>query len=429
MKTCCIKKSQLSGSVIIPSSKSQTLRGLLFASLAKGKSTLFHCLSSPDTTAMIYACRLFGAIVKEFPDRIEVQGTDGNVAATEDVIHAGNSGIVLRFCTAVGALGHHPVVITGDHSIRHFRPMKSLISSLNQLGARVESMRGDFFAPIIIKGPLKGGKATLSGEDSQPVSALLIACAFAERPSEIIVHDPGEIPWVNLTLKWLNRLQIPYEREEAYCYRLQGKAHISGFSYSVPGDWSSAAFPLAAALITHSELTLENVDRDDEQGDKALVDVLMKMGAQLSFEPEKRCLHVLKSPKLQGITLDVNEIIDALPILAVVACFAEGETHLVNASNARHKESDRLHTMTMELRKMGGDIEEKEDGLLIRGSVLQGTTVESHNDHRVALSLMVAALAAEGETTILNIDCIEKSYPDFIKSISEGPKKDLFSAY
>lgn len=393
------------------------MRSLLFASLAHGRSTLFHCLPSPDTLAMIQACRLLGATFKEFPDRIEVHGFGGKISATEDVIYAGNSGIVLRFCTAVGALGSHPVVITGDHSIRHLRPMKPLILALNQLGACVESMRGDFFAPVIIKGPLRGGKATLSGEDSQPVSALLMACSFAEQASEIIVHNPGEKPWVNLTLKWLDRLHIPYEREGYQRYCLPGKAHISGFEYSVPGDWSSAAFPVAAALITQSELILENVDMEDEQGDKALIDVFIKMGAQVFFEPEKKRLHVLKSPQLRGIIIDVNEIIDAVPILAVVACFAEGETLLINGANARNKESDRLRTMVLELKKMGGDLEERTDGLLIKGSSLSGAEVESHKDHRVALSLMVAALGAEGETTVLDIDCIEKSYPNFLDFI------------
>ena len=183
----------------------------------------------------------------EVSDSLVIEGLNGVIDRAEDVIHAGNSGLVLRFCCAIGALSKHPVVITGDHSIRHQRPMQPLLSALSQLGVSARSMRGDGFAPVIIEGPLRPGKASVYGEDSQPVSSLLMASAFAEGETELLIENPGEKPWVSLTLDWFDRLGIRYENHGFTHYRV-GSSRYDGFEYTVPGDFSSAAFPLAAAL-------------------------------------------------------------------------------------------------------------------------------------------------------------------------------------
>lgn len=418
MSKYLVKKTSLHGSISIPPSKSQTLRAILFASLAKGKSFIHHYLPSTDTYAMVEACRLFGATVDVLPNTLEINGINGKINYTEDVINAGNSGIVLRFCSAVGALASYPVVITGDHSIRHQRPMKDLLNGLSQLGASATSMRGDGFAPVIIQGPLKSGKTTISGEDSQPVSALLIAAAFAEGPIEIHVCNPGEKPWVALTLDWFDRLRIPYINNNFESFHLTGKACYQGFEYSVPGDFSSAAFPIAAALVTQSDLTLQNIDMEDLQGDKELIAVFQKMGADITIDEAAKTLHVKRSQSLSGLTVDINNFIDAITILAVVACFAEGETHIQNASIAKRKECNRIQCIALELRKMGAHIIETDDGLIIKKSNLKGANVYSHHDHRMAMSLTVAALGAEGETTVDSVGCIAKTFPTFMHDLN-----------
>ncbi len=408
-----VKKSALRGRGVVPSSKSHTLRAILFGSLGKGRSVIHQPLFAADTTRMIAACRLFGATVHPFADRIEIEGVNGTITSTEDVIDAGNSGLVLRFCSAIGALGMHPVVITGDASIRHRRPMQPLLSGLSQLNVSALSMRGDGYAPVIIQGPMRSGKALIEGADSQPVSALLIAAAFAEGPTEWEVDQPGEIPWVALTLDWLTRLGIPHEHQGFCRYYLPGGARYEGFEYEVPGDFSSAAFPLVAALVTGSELTLCNLDFEDSQGDKALITLLQQMGGVLEVDARHKEVRVRRAKRLQGMEIDVNPLIDALPILAVLACFAEGETHLRNAAVARRKECDRIGCMAKELRKMGADIEESGEGLRIRSSPLKGTSVDSHDDHRVAMALAVAGFGAEGETHIRSVDCVAKTFPSF----------------
>ena len=407
-----IKKSTVKGNLTVPSSKSHTLRAILFGSLAKGKSIIRQYLPSTDAQAMINACQLLGAKIAVFPDRLEIDGVDGKISTVEDVINSGNSGIVLRFISAIAALSPHYTVVTGDHSIRHQRPIKTLLDALSQLGAFTASTKGDGFAPVIIKGPLKAGQATLEGADSQPVSALIIAAAFIEGTTEIFVNNPGEKPWILLTLDWLDRLGIRYENNDFAHYRIFGKNSFNGFDYTVPGDLSSAAFPIAAALITRSELTLNNIDMNDPQGDKELIYTLQKMGANIDIDDKMKTLTVKRTDKLHGREIDINTFIDAVPILTVIACYAEGETRITNAAIARHKESDRLHAITTELQNMGAQITELPDSLIIQPTQLHGTLVQSHHDHRMAMSLMVAGFGAEGETTVEGVECVAKTFPN-----------------
>lgn len=408
----CVKQSELKGEITIPSSKSHTLRAILFAALADGKSIIHHYLPSPDTYAMIDACRLFGVKVEIYPKQLEVVGIGGKIKHAEDVIHAGNSGIVLRFCAAIGALSSHPVVITGDHSIRHNRPMKPLLEGLQQLNVQAKSMRGDGFAPVILEGPIQPGTVTIDGKDSQNVSALLIASAFASGPIEILVKNPGEKPWVDLTFHWLNHLNIPYERQDYDRFVMKGNSTYPGFEYSVPGDLSSIAFPIAAALITGSEILIHNVDLDDVQGDKELIFLLQKMGAK--FVIENKTLRVQKGSNLKGCEVDINGYIDALPILAVIGCFADGETRIYNAKVAKEKECDRITSIATELKKMGAKLVVADDGLKIKKSALKGASVHSYQDHRMAMSLAVAGFGAAGETFISSVECVKKTFPSFL---------------
>lgn len=409
-----IQASSLRGIHKIPPSKSQTMRALIFASLSKGRSIIRNYLHSPDTDAMIQACRLLGAQIKVMPHSLEVEG---GLRPAEDVIQAGNSGLVLRFIGAVSALTSGYTVVTGDPSIRHRRPVKPLLDGLTQLGGFAVSSRGDEHAPIIIKGPLKGGTALIEGEDSQPVSGLLMAAAFTPGKTELFVTNPGEKPFVELTLSWFDRLGIPYENDAYEKYIIPGHAEIEGFDYFVSADWSSAAYPIAAALITNSELTLEGVDFNDAQGDKDLVTLLQEMGAK--FHIEGHSLTVLPGSRLKGCKIDISRFIDAITLLPVIGCFAEGTTEIVGGKIARFKECDRISSIVSELKKMGAKIEEREDGMTIEQSSLQGAWTQSYADHRMAMSLTVAGLAAEGETVISGVEAVAKSFPGFFDALRE----------
>lgn len=384
--------------------------------MAHGKSRIAHPLPSPDTFAMLAAIRSLGAKVDSEANGFIVEGVSGKLKAAEDVIQCGNSGQVLRFIGALAALSPSYTVLTGDFSIRHNRPVQPLLEALTQLGALAVSSRLDGMAPLIVKGPLKGGKARLSGEDSQPVSGLLMLGAF--HPLELEVKNPGEKPWVGLTLNWFDRLGIPYENRDFIHYRMKGGTQLKGFDYAVPGDFSSAAFPIGAALVTQSELGIGPIDLKDSQGDKALFPALESMGAL--FESCGTQLHIRKSPSLRGTSVDINDFIDALPILAVIACFASSSTEIANAAIARKKESDRIHCIAEELKKMGALIEEKAEGLVVHPSRLKGSPhLRAHCDHRIAMALTVAALGAEGESAIQGVECVAKSYPSFFEDFQK----------
>lgn len=418
-----IESSNLQGTIAIPSSKSHTLRAILFASIAEGTSYIYQYLDSPDTDAMINALKMFGAKISKYPSFLKIQGCNGNLKSPDNVIDCGNSGLVLRLVGALASLVNTYCIFTGDHSIRYNRAVSPLLKGLTDVGVFAVSCSLNNTAPILIKGPILGSKIQIDGQDSQPVSGLLIASCLAPHPIEIFVDNPGEKPWIDMTLHWLKKFSVQFDFEDYHYYRIPGNISFKAFSYHVPGDFSSLAFPVVAALATNSEITLENVDLDDVQGDKVLLSILESMGAKFLIEKEAKRLTVCKNCKLIGRAIDVNHCIDALPILAVVGTFASGSTYLYNGLIARKKESDRIFSIANELRKMGANITEHADGLTIENSNLYGAKVFSYNDHRLAMSLAVAGVRSLGETVVENISCINKTYPTFLSDfLSLGAK-------
>ena len=408
-----VKASKLSGSIDIPPSKSHTMRAILLASLAHGQSQICNYLPSPDTSMMIDACLAFGAKIEVLPGILNIKGVGGQPKFIRKNIDAGNSGQVFRFIAAVACLDSKMINIDGDDSIRHQRPITPLLNALTQLGAKIEH------DPIRLQGPLHGGYVVLDGRDSQPVSALLMACAFLQEPTVISVNHPGETPWIDLTLDWLKRLNVGFDFISYSHYRVHGNAHIKGFDYLVPGDFSSLAFPLIAAVITQSPLRLHHVDINDIQGDKKIIQLLQDIGVDIRLNHTARTLDVIPVSSFSGFDVDINQMIDALPILAVLACFCTSASRLYNAAIARNKESDRLAAMTQGLRLMGAHIYEEYDALTIYPSKLVGACVDSQKDHRIAMAFIIAGLGAAGKTNVRDIACIEKSYPDFIDSLQQ----------
>lgn len=418
-----IESSSLQGTIAIPSSKSHTLRAILFASIAEGTSYIYQYLSSPDTDAMISALKMFGAKILKHPDFLEIEGCNGHLKSPDNVIDCGNSGLVLRLVGALASLVNTYCVFTGDHSIRHNRVVSPLLKGLTDIGVFAVSCSFNDKAPIVIKGPILGSKIQIDGQDSQPISGLLIASCLASHPIEIFVDNPGEKPWIDMTLYWLKKFSVPFVFDDYRYYRIAGNISFKAFNYHVPGDFSSLAFPVVAALATNSEITLHNVDLDDVQGDKILLSILESMGAKFLIEKDAKRLTVCKNCKLVGREIDVNHCIDALPILAVVGTFATGSTYLYNGLIARKKESDRISSIASELRKMGANIVEHPDGLTIENSTLHGAKVFSYNDHRLAMSLAVAGMRSCGQTVVENISCINKTYPTFLPDfLSLGAK-------
>jgi 3-phosphoshikimate 1-carboxyvinyltransferase len=406
------------GKISIPPSKSHTLRAILFAFMADGESTIDNYLDSPDTDAMLKAVELMGAIVKKTPDSIIIQGVSGRPQQATDLIDAGNSGQVLRFIGAIAGLIPGYTVITGDRSIKEKRPARPLLDALQQLGADAQSLAKTGNAPLLIKGPISPGNIVMCGKDSQPVSGMLIACSFLKGRSVINVTNPGEKPWIDLTLSWLDRMGLQYQATDYKKYIVYGNGFCKNFYYKVPGDFSSAAFPIAAAIIHSSNLSIENLDRNDVQGDKKLISILQTLGANIFWESDT-ILKITTGSILKEAKIDLNDCIDALPIISVLGCFAEGPIEIYNAQIARSKESDRINAISTELKKMGAHIIEKEDGLIVFPSKLKAHNLHSHYDHRIAMSLSIAATKAEGITCIQDAECINKTYRTFAKDFQK----------
>ena len=401
------------GTVRIPPNKSHSFRALIMAGLAEGASHIHAPSVSNDWMRGIEALEMFGVeVTPKAHDVWEVVGSGGVLTVPDDTIDCGNSGIILRFFMALASCCEGHTVLTGDDSLRHLRLCQPLIDALNSLGAWAVSTKGDGHAPVVVRGRLKGGRAEIDGIDSQPVSALLIAAALGDAPTELVVHRPGEKPWVGVTLDWLDRCGVDYSNENYELYRIRGRSRWEGFEARIPLDWSAALYPIAAAVLTEdSEVRLPGMDFSDCQGDKGVVDVLREMGADITIEDD---VVTARSSTLTGRTIDCNDFIDQFMLLAVVGACAEGETVLTNAEVCRHKECDRIAEMHKALTAMGASVQERPDGLVIRTSALRGAELDSRADHRMVMTLAIAALVASGQTSITNIECVKKTFPDFV---------------
>jgi len=417
MGNILISPSFLSGKTKVAPSKSQTMRAILFASLADGLSTIKNPLISSDTEAMIKACSLMGAKIEKKGNCLLIEGTKGKITPFKEVIDAKNSGLILRFLAAIATRISTYSIITGDRSIRYLRHSAPLLDGINHLGGWAISSKGDGKAPLIIRGPLSAKHVKISGADSQNVSALLIASAIRENETTVIeVDEPREKPFIDMTISWLNRLQIPYSRKGYEVFKIKGVKTFKSFDYTVPSDLMSASYLVVSAILTNSTISIENISLEDTF-DVHWIEILKKMKANIRLE--ENILHVLPTTHLKGGIFDINDSIDALPLFAVLSCFAKEKVILKNCSIARKKESDRLEAISQELTKMGAKISATEDSLIIDPAPLKGARLISHSDHRIAMSLSIAAFAAEGNSVIKDAHYVNKSFPSFVETLQK----------
>ncbi len=406
-----VTQSSLHGRLAIPASKSHTIRAVVLAGLAEGDSEIIAPLDSADTRSAADCYRAMGARI-EYGPTWRIRGTGGNLQAPEKAIDVGNSGTTLRFAMGSAALlAKGAAQLTGDAQIRS-RPVGPLLRSLNDLGAKCTSTLGNDKAPVIIEGRLRGGRTAIEAVTSQYLSSLLINTPLADGDSEIEVTRLNERPYVEITLRWLDEQGISYERQGMERFRIKGGQAYRSFRKRVPADFSSATFFLCAGAILDADITLTGLDFSDAQGDKAVVEILQRMGADIEVaDDEVR----VRPGRLRGSQIDLNATPDALPALAVVGCFAEGQTRLFNVPQARLKETDRIAVMAQELTKMGAEIEELPDGLAIRPAKLHSAELTGRDDHRVVMALSLAGMAVAGQTTIDTAEAVRITFPQYVR--------------
>ncbi|MBR2427343.1 MAG: 3-phosphoshikimate 1-carboxyvinyltransferase [Lentisphaeria bacterium] len=414
-----VNKHMISGEVSTPGSKSHTIRALVIATLAKGTSIIKSPLVSADTLSCLSAVSALGAWIKRGDDSVwTISGTGGNMLQPAAALNMGNSGTGIKLLAAMASLSPHQIAFDGDESLRS-RPMGPLMEALALLGVKSLASEGGK-CPFHVQGPMQGGETLVEGKSSQYLSALLLSAPLAPKDSVIIVNRLNEIPYVDITLDWLRNQRIVFRRTPDYSrFEIPGKQSYKPFSVQIPGDFSSACFPLVAAAVTGGSLKLNNLDFTDSQGDQKVIGFMEQMGAKIIRS--KNGIQLKAGAKLKAVELDLNDTPDALPILCVAAACAQGRSVFKNVAQARIKETDRIHCMKVELEKMGVKIEEFEDGLAVTGGKLHGAAVDSHLDHRIAMSLAVAGLAVENpkETTVIDgAECIAVTYPTFIRDFT-----------
>lgn len=407
--------SKVDTTIAVPGSKSLTQRALIAAALSDGTSTLIGPLSSEDTEYTSKALEQMGIRVEREKDVWTVNGNGGVLVTPEQEIFLGNNGTATRFLTSFAALGHGDFRIDGEERMRE-RPIDPLMEALQGWGVDIVSVRDTGCPPLQLRSNgLSGGATVLpEGKSSQYLSSLLLVAPYAAKPATLEVRgDVLSKPYVAMTLSVMSDFGVSVECNEEFTSFSIPQGSYRAMKYEIEGDASNASYFWAAAAITAGRVTVSNVPVPSLQGDAGLVPLLARMGCDVSCDGGGITLTGQKH--LEGITVDMGDMPDVVPTLAVVAAFAHGKTVINNIEHLRIKECDRLSAVLTELGKMGTDVEEGQDFMVIHGNggkELHGAEIDTYNDHRMAMSFAVAGLRVPG-VRILGESCVAKSFPDF----------------
>lgn len=416
-----VRKNVLNGEISVPSSKSHTIRALVIGTLAGGTSVIRNPLPSEDCRSCMEDVKLFGARCTVDEEKWVIESPAGGLHLPNDVVNVGNSGTTMYFLASIAATLNGMTVFTGDESIRS-RPVLPLLEALQQLGVDANTAHPERkTAPFAVKGPMKSGTANVVGSPSQYISSILIAAPLCDGKIRLECDNPMETPYIQMTIDWMKRagVDVIYD-QEYHWYEVEPNQQYHTFDMTMPSDWSSVAFPLLAGLTSNSEIIINNLDFDDVQGDSAVVDHLIAMGADITKDKAKNRLIVRGGKNLKGIYIDMTNIPDALPVLSVAGALAEGEMVLDNIAGTRLKETDRAKVMAEQLTRMGVRVKEEQNVLTIYGgTTLKGAEVDSYKDHRIAMAMTAAGLFAEGETTIRDAECANVTFPHFYEKLNE----------
>ena len=412
--SCKIEKTQLSGKIVCPSNKSYTHRAIMLASLGKGQSTIKNALYSSDTEATIDACKKFGAKIEKDDDKLIVNGI--NEFKNEDFsIDAKNSGTTIRIAAAIASLSSGNIVLSGDQSLNQ-RPMQPLLDALESIGAKCTSSDGK--PPITVSGIVKGGDVTIPGNiSSQFITALMIIAPCTEKG--IILNIEGDLvskPYVDATIKIIEKFNVKVEQIIPYKKIKILPQIYNSKNITIPTDFSTLALLLSAAVLVGKDLSLEITKEDLPQGDEKILEFLEKLGVVVTFT--NNSMSVTTPEKLSGGRFDLKNNPDLLPPLAILSLKTSKPIELFNVKHARYKETDRIAITARELQKLGIEIQEKEDGLILKPAEnLMGAGLNSENDHRLFMAFSIAGMYV-GDCTVTNPESVEVSYPNFISDMN-----------
>ena len=397
----------LKGSVEAPPSKSASHRAVICAALARGKTVLDNISFSQDIEATLNCAQALGAQVEKGNGWVKIQGI--RQAPVHGVLPCGESGSTLRFFIPIaGALGCK-ATFTGEGKLPT-RPIAPLVEAMSPHGIVFDYHNT---MPFSISGKMTGGDISIAGDiSSQYLTGLLFAAPLLEEDSRILLTTRlASRPYVEMTLQMMGEFGIQIE-DLPNGWRIPGGQAYQSKGYAVERDCSNGAFFLTAGAVGKEPVTVIGLNPHTAQGDREIIPLLERFGARVEREKGRTTV----SPgKLKAISIDAGDIPDLVPILCVAASYAEGTTEIYHVGRLRLKESDRLSAMADCLERLGGRAEVKEDSILVTGSPLHGGTVSGYNDHRIVMSMAIAALGASGPVTIQGAQAVKKSYPNFFE--------------
>lgn len=410
MNNIIIIPGLLKGVVKIPASKSISHRAVICAGLSIGKSNIRNLSFSKDIEATCEAMKNLGTKIIREAEALSIEGAAG-LEATDSVFDCYESGSTLRFLIPIAAAVGGKSTFIGRGKLVE-RPLLPYYKILEEQNIKYVNEEGRL--PLTINGKLKPGEFTISGDiSSQFISGLMFALPLLDGDSKITITTELESkPYVDLTIDMLERFSVKIVNHNDKEFIIEGNQRYIAKDQNVEGDYSQVAFWLVAGIMG-ADLWCSGMNMDSLQGDKVILDIIKQMGGKLEFDNDS--IKAVPS-KTKGTIIDASQCPDLVPILAVLAATSEGTTQIINAARLRIKESDRLAAIRSELVKIGADIIEQEDGLVINGKAqLLGGVCDSWNDHRIAMALAVASLKCTGPVVIQNANCVSKSYPDFWK--------------
>ena len=424
-----IRPGKLNGTIEIPPSKSYSHRAVIAAALAENgkKSKIDNLKFSVDITTTTDIMENWGAEIERFESALEIIGNGGKVAPRDKYVQCNESGSTIRFLIPVGITSENELIFDGKGKLVD-RPLDSYYRIFDKQGLKYETTGGKL--PLTVNGKLKPGNYEIDGNiSSQFITGLLYALPLLEGDSKLIINKNLESKgYVDLTLEILKLAGIEIVNNDYKSFDIRGNQTYKPFDYTVEGDYSQVAFWIVAGIISanrDNEVKCLHVNKNSLQGDREIIEIVTRMGAKLEIFDD---YVIVKPSKTKGTVIDISQCPDIGPVLTVLASLSEGETRIINGERLRIKESDRITSIKTELNKLGGNVSEEGDSLIIQG--IEGfrgeVTVNAWNDHRIAMSLAVASTRCEKEIILEEAESVRKSYPhfwdDFVKMGGEIEK-------
>lgn len=404
-----VTPSLVSGEIIVPTSATHTMHALVCASLCTGRSVLSAPSFSPKTRSLIQVLKGFGSNILTADSIMQIDGFGNCPQIPQDIIDIEHPSS-LYFGMAIASLVEGTTLFTGDASLRK-RSVKPLIDNINQLGAKCWSTLKNGTPPLVVQGHLVGGNTFMDASYQEQIMALLLCIPLAYHSTTIHLTYPAHFPNIHTTIFWYEKLGVNYQHQNMHFLEIDGNQSLRPFSASLSGDFFLSSVFALITIVTQGHVQLDNLDNTTPEQEQFILNALEKMCARITRKSDSIIVH---GAPLIGDEFDLASCPEAFPILSVAGCFAHKETRLYNLNYLRHKSIDVVRLTTKELIKLGADITEFPNEVIIRHSPLKGGHVYGHNDPRIIFSLIIASLFAKGETIIHQADALAVEYPSFI---------------